>query len=32
VLREPVQVTKSAAAAVADANSFRTLLKRSLGK
>jgi flagellar protein FliO/FliZ len=31
VLREPVQVSK-AAAAVPDANTFRALLKRSLGK
>jgi len=31
VLREPVQVTK-AAPAVPDANAFRALLKRSLGK
>jgi flagellar protein FliO/FliZ len=32
VLREPVQVSKAAPAAVPDANSFRALLKRSLGK
>jgi flagellar protein FliO/FliZ len=32
VLREPIDVTKAPAPAVPDANSFRALLKRSLGK
>jgi len=32
VLREPVQIAKPAAPSMTDANSFRALLKRSLGK
>jgi flagellar protein FliO/FliZ len=32
VLREPAAATKAAAPSIPDANSFRTLLKRSFGK
>jgi flagellar protein FliO/FliZ len=32
VLREPIDVTKAPASSIPEANSFRALLKRSLGK